>query len=182
MIVGSVVWWGLGAARSDRQPANAYALHVLPFLPVPLRRLAYRSAYLGLLVYWFIRRPRLRGVKCVLTDRDQVLLVLHTYGPREWDLPGGGLKRAEPPVSAARREMHEELGVRIDDWVALGEVFASMHHRRGALHCFQAELHEPALRMDPGEIAAASWFPRQALPPNLGRYVQPILARVDALG
>jgi 8-oxo-dGTP pyrophosphatase MutT (NUDIX family) len=152
---------------------------VLPFLPVPLRRLGYRTAYLGLLVYWFIRRPRLRGVKCVITDRDRVLLVVHTYGPREWDLPGGGLKRAEPPLSAARREMHEELGIRIDNWKAIGEVFARMHHRSGNLHCFQAELRDPPITMEQGELATVRWFPRQALPSNLARYVRPILAKLD---
>jgi 8-oxo-dGTP pyrophosphatase MutT (NUDIX family) len=153
---------------------------VLPFLPVPIRRLGYRTAYLCLLIYWFIRRPRLRGVKCVLTDRDRVLLVLHTYGPREWDLPGGGMKRAEPPLRAARREMHEELGVCIDEWNALGEVFARMHHRSGNLQCFQAELREPAITIDLGELAKARWFPRHALPPNLGRYVRPILSKAPA--
>jgi 8-oxo-dGTP pyrophosphatase MutT (NUDIX family) len=130
--------------------------------------------------YWFVRRPRLTGVKCVLTDGDQVLLVRHTYGSRSWDLPGGGLKRDEPPLTAARRETHEELGVRVDDWVALGEVSASMHHRRGTLHCFQAELHEPGIRMDPGELAAVSWFPRHSLPSDLRLHVPRILARTQA--
>ena len=52
----------------------------------------------------------------------RVLLVRHTYGSRGWDLPGGSMKRGEAPVNAARREMHEELGVTIDDWRSLGLV------------------------------------------------------------
>jgi 8-oxo-dGTP pyrophosphatase MutT (NUDIX family) len=150
-----------------------------PSLPpkVAVRRLGYRLAYASLRVYWFGRRPSVHGVKCVLTDRDLVLLVRHTYGPAEWLLPGGAIKRREIPISAARREMREELGIDIEDWTALGEVTGRVHHRRDTLHCFQAELRDPVLRLDPGELAAARWFSRRELPPRLGGYVHPILAR-----
>src|SRR5437870_4690431 len=77
---------------------------------VAVRRRGYRVAFALLRVYWFVRRPALHGVKCVLTNGDQVLLVRHTYGSRDWDLPGGAVSRGEPPVATARREMHEELG------------------------------------------------------------------------
>jgi 8-oxo-dGTP diphosphatase len=148
-------------------------------VPIPLLRMMYRCAYWLLRAYWFVRRPEVQGVKCVLTEGDQVLLVRHTYGHREWDLPGGAVKRDEPPLNAARREMHEELGIRIEDWISLGQVSADVDHRRDRIHCFQAELHEPRITVDRGELAAASWFPRKALPPELGRYVDRILARVS---
>jgi 8-oxo-dGTP pyrophosphatase MutT (NUDIX family) len=131
-------------------------------------------------VYWFMRRPEVSGVKCLLTDRDHVLLVRHTYGPRAWDLPGGAIKRSESPATAARREMSEELGVCIDDWRAVGELVLRIDRREDRIHCFQAELSERELTIDRGELAAASWFPRHELPPDLGRYASQILAR--ALG
>jgi 8-oxo-dGTP pyrophosphatase MutT (NUDIX family) len=146
-------------------------------LPIPLRRLAYRSAYALLFAYRFTVRPRLTGVKCVLTDGDLVLLVRHTYGPREWDLPGGGIKRRERPATAAQREMHEELGIRIEGLRNTGEVLARLHNSPVTVHCFRAELRTPAVAIDRGEIAAARWFPRRGLPPNLGRLVRPVLSR-----
>ncbi|HEY2160230.1 MAG TPA: NUDIX domain-containing protein [Solirubrobacteraceae bacterium] len=149
-------------------------------LPIPLRRLGYRLAYGGLRVYWFFRRPQLSGVKCVLTDRDEVLLVRHTYGPRVWDLPGGAIKRGEPPVGAARREMAEELGVSIDDWRSLGAVAVTVDHRTDHVHCFQAEAPRRDLTLDRGEIADAAWFPRTGLPSDLGRYAGRIITRVPA--
>jgi ADP-ribose pyrophosphatase YjhB (NUDIX family) len=145
---------------------------------VSIRRLGYRLAYAGLRLYWFLRRPEVRGVKCVITDREHVLLVRHTYGPRGWDLPGGALKRGEAPVNAARREMHEELGVSIDDWRSLGLVSLSVNHRRDRLHCFQAEVDAPEIEIDRGELADAGWFLRAALPGDVGRYTRPILARL----
>lgn len=146
-------------------------------LPASVRRQAYRAAHVALRTYWFVIRPELVGVKCVLTNEDRVLLVRHTYGRREWDLPGGSVKRQEPPVRAARREMEEELGRSIDDWVALGEMFVQIDRRRDNLYCFRAELRDPDVAIDPGELAAARWFPRDQLPPDLGRFVRPILAR-----
>jgi 8-oxo-dGTP pyrophosphatase MutT (NUDIX family) len=144
-----------------------------------LRRLAYRSAYVLLRGYWFLRRPQKLGVKCLLTDGQQVLLVRHTYGHSdEWDLPGGSVKRGEAPVAAAGREIKEELGVAVEDWQPLGQMFGHVNHRRDRLHCFQAELRDALITIDYGELAEARWFARAELPPKLGRYVTPILGRL----
>ncbi len=119
----------------------------------------------------------MRGVKCVITNGDNVLLVRHTYGHDEWDLPGGGRKRHEAPVAAARREMKEELGVTIEDWRWLGEMWATSYHHQDTLHCFQGELSSPEVTIDRGELEDAEWFPRRELPPDLSRYVRPIVDR-----
>lgn len=145
--------------------------------PVTLRRLGYRLAYRGLQVLWFVTRPRKRGVKCVVTDRDRVLLVRHTYGRRSWDLPGGSIKRRESPLTAARREMIEELGLDGAQWAQFTEFHGSLDHRQDIIHCFRAELQAPPLRMDPGELAAVRWFRRSELPADVGPYVGAILAR-----
>jgi ADP-ribose pyrophosphatase YjhB (NUDIX family) len=155
------------------QTAYAGRVHV----PVPILRFGYRTAYAALRVYWFLRRPEVRGVKCVITNGGRVLLVRHTYGPRGWDLPGGTVKRGESPVDAASREMNEELGVSIADWRPIGLFKLSIDHRRDRLHCFQAELHAPKLQIARAELADAGWFSRDELPRNLGRYTRPILAR-----
>jgi 8-oxo-dGTP pyrophosphatase MutT (NUDIX family) len=147
-------------------------------LPVRLKRVAYRFAYGGLRVYWFVFRPTANGVKCVLTDGDQVLLVRHTYGPRAWDLPGGSVKAGESPVSAAQREMHEELGVSVDSWRLIGELRQVIDFRKDRVHCFQAELRSPRLTIDPGELSDAGWFRRTELP-AVGRYSRQILALVE---
>lgn len=151
-------------------------------LPVPAKRTGYRVAYRLLQAYWFVRRPQISGVKCVLTDREQVLLVRHSYGNRRWDLPGGAVKRGETPLAAAQREIAEELGVSIRDWTALGELRGREIHRRDELHCFRAEVREPSLTLDLGELLDASWFPSRQLPRQLARYVRPILGRAELEG
>jgi hypothetical protein len=71
--------------------------------------------------------------------------------------------------------MAEELGVAPATWTALGAVHGQQHGRRDTLHCFAAELDDHGLTIDQVEIAAARWFPRDALPPKLGRYVRRIV-------
>jgi 8-oxo-dGTP diphosphatase len=147
--------------------------------PVPLRRVGYRIAHRLLRLWWFAARPQLEGVKCVLTDDGQVLLVLHTYGRREWDVPGGTMRRGEPPLEAARREMEEELGVRLDMLRSVGELRARPYRARDTIHLFHAELSSPELTIDRGELAQAEWFPRAELPSNRSRYLSRILALVS---
>jgi 8-oxo-dGTP pyrophosphatase MutT (NUDIX family) len=142
------------------------------------RRVAMRCAYAGLRTYWFLLRPHVVGVKCLVTNDDDVLLVRHTYGRRDWDLPGGTVKRRELPLDAARREMHEELGRDIEHWVPLGKLVVSVDHHRDNLHVFRAALPDRRLELDLTELADARWFPLSAPPAKVGRYVRPILDRV----
>jgi ADP-ribose pyrophosphatase YjhB (NUDIX family) len=137
-----------------------------------------RVAYAGLRTYWFLVRPQIVGVKCILTDGDHVLLVRHTYGNRAWDLPGGSVKRRELPRDGARREMNEELGRRLDDWVDLGELFVNTNHHHDNLHLFHTRVADRGLDLNLAELAEADWFARDALPADLARYVIPILSRV----
>jgi 8-oxo-dGTP pyrophosphatase MutT (NUDIX family) len=141
-----------------------------------LMRTAYRVGYRVLRVWWRIARPRKRGVKCVVTRGDEVLLVRHTYGPRErWELPGGGVKRREEPGAAARREAREELGIDVADWTLLGDLSERIDSKRDRLYCYGAEVRDARIDRDPAEIAEARWFDRDRLPPDRHRYVERIL-------
>ncbi|MEA2375093.1 MAG: hypothetical protein QOD53_1556 [Thermoleophilaceae bacterium] len=143
----------------------------------PLLRLVFRVGFRVLRVWWLVARPTKRGVKCVLTRGDhEILLVRHTYGPDTWELPGGGVKRREDPLVAARREIHEELGLDIEDWTFLGDLFARIDHKRDRLWCFTSEIGDGRPELDRAEIAAADWFSRDGLPGNAARYVSRIVA------
>ncbi|HET9075138.1 MAG TPA: NUDIX hydrolase [Solirubrobacteraceae bacterium] len=144
-------------------------------LPVPLRRLVYRCAYAVLRVLWFLRRPRTRGVKCLLWDEGRVLLVRHTYGSWRWDVPGGGLHGGEAPAIAAHREMQEELGLGGLEWVPLGSVRSHVDHRQDTLHCFVHRGPGGPLTVDRGEIAEVRWFPVDELPSPRAPHVEAIV-------
>lgn len=71
-------------------------------------------------LYWICRPGiyvllhRSRRTRVVLGYKTEVLLVRSDFGERKWGLPGGGIKRGEPEIMAASREVEEELGVQID--------------------------------------------------------------------
>jgi 8-oxo-dGTP pyrophosphatase MutT (NUDIX family) len=143
---------------------------------IPLRRAGYRIAFRVLQVRWRLLHPRLEGVKCLITDGERVLLVRHTYGPRAWDLPGGMSRRGETPDATARREMAEELGLPPLPWTPLGQLRGRMFGRHDAIHVLGAEVRDPPLHLDPGELAAAAWFPRDRLPLWRSRLLEPLVA------
>ena len=151
-------------------------------MPLRARRLGYRIAYRLLQVFWFVARPRKQGVKCLVTDRDQVLLVRHTYGRRSWDVPGGSMKRRESPLSAARREMIEELGLDGARWAEIARLHVRLDHRHDTIHCFRAELSAPRLTIDRGELETVGWFSRRHLPEDLAPYVDQIVASASPAG
>ena len=151
-------------------------------MTLKVRRLGYRLAFRGLQVFWFVARPRKEGVKCLVTDGDRVLLVRHTYGRRSWDVPGGSIKRREAPLTAAHREMSEELGLDGAAWSEIGQVRGRLDHRHDVIHCFRTELSAPVLTLDRAELETAQWFPRAALPADLAPYVDEIVGYAPALG
>lgn len=61
--------------------------------------------------YWRFAQPVKLGVRAViLNTNNQVLLVQHTY-IKGWYLPGGGVDKKETLPVAIKRELEEELGI-----------------------------------------------------------------------
>ena len=63
--------------------------------------------------YWWLVRPVTRGVRAIIVNPvGEVLLVRHTY-LSGWFLPGGKTRKNERDEDALRRELHEEVGIKI---------------------------------------------------------------------
>ena len=75
-------------------------------------RLAYRIGFVLARTWWFLRRPSHEGALVALWVGHRVLLVRQSYR-RTLCLPGGGVKRGEAPITAAIRELSEEVGVTV---------------------------------------------------------------------
>ena len=76
-------------------------------------KLHYRLIYKLMRLYWKVTKPITIGVRAIITNNDnEVLLVKHTY-THQWYLPGGGVNKGEHLLDALNREMDEELGLKI---------------------------------------------------------------------
>ncbi len=148
-----------------------------------LKRLAYRVGAPVLQACWGILGTRHDGVKCVVGQAGDVLLVRHTYGDRRrWDLPGGFIRPGEPPPAAARRELGEELDLDLApaDLRPLGRLSVRHGRRRAVVHYFLLDRADRTVDPDPVELAEAAWFAVDELPRRLGDHVRQALAWAEA--
>lgn len=122
------------------------------------------------------RKAPISGVSVVITNlTGDVLLLKHSYGADVWSLPGGGLRRGEDPLEAARREVREELGMelaRIEPIGTLNEVLSGSPH---TAHIF-AGVCDRQPQPDRREVIEARFFPSQSLPEPLGRHTRTRIA------
>lgn len=123
-----------------------------------LFNIVYRLAQ----IYWFIFRPITLGVRVLIVQDGQVLLVRHTY-QQAWFMPGGGVKRGETLEQAARREAREECGAQLGHLRLLGVYTHFFDFKSDHITLFLSD--EVALEESHSlEIERVAWFPLNALP------------------
>ncbi len=103
------------------------------------------------------------------------MLLRHSYGPKVWALPGGGINRGEDPEDAARREVKEELGITLGK---MRELSVSNEVVSGSKHTAYlfAAITDARPKPDRREVIEARFFPSHSLPEPLGRITR---ARIE---
>ena len=115
------------------------------------------------------RKKPLQGCNIIITDfGDDVLLLRHSYGPKGWALPGGGVKRNEDLTFAAQREVREELAMEIASLKLIGTVEEEFSGSPHTSHVFTAVADEHPTP-DGREVIEARFFPRHSLPEPLSK-------------
>lgn len=128
-------------------------------------RLAYRVAWFGMRWQWRIFQPITLGVRILLIRDGEVLLVRHTYRSG-WFLPGGGMKRRERLVDAARREALEEAGATLGALSLVG-IYTSFYENKSDHVALFAATDFAVTGEHDEEIAEVRWCPIEALPPDV---------------
>lgn len=118
---------------------------------------------------WVVRRitPSFTvGAACIIERDDGAVLLVRQVYRRGWGMPGGLTRRREPVADTARREVLEEIGLRVE-LVGQPAVVVDPEPRRVDI-VFRAR---PAPGADPAsakptspEIAEVRWFAPDDLP------------------
>jgi 8-oxo-dGTP pyrophosphatase MutT (NUDIX family) len=124
-----------------------------------------RWVYLVYQVYLYFVRPITLGVRVMMIQDGQVLLVRHTYVDG-WYMPGGGVQRGETLDAAARREVYEEVGAELHDLRLVG-AFTNFKELKSDHNILFLSTDFTVGRKQDREIAEARFFPLDALPNGL---------------
>lgn len=100
----------------------------------------------------------------VFDVEGRILLVRNTYGDRRaFLLPGGGVGVFEAPIDAARREVREETGCRVEALALFGRYESRFESKRDTICLFTALTHDAPIP-DGREVAEAAFFALDDLP------------------
>jgi len=118
-------------------------------------RTAFRIGFPLARTWWRLARSRREGVAVAVYVGDALLLVRPSYRTG-WHFPGGGVRHGETPEAAARRELAEEIGLRVSALLPAGHTCIILDGGRGRVHFFELRLAElPRLQLDNREIIEA---------------------------
>lgn len=103
-------------------------------------------------------KSRFKTARCILYRGDEYLLAVHNRfwnrAERRWGLPGGQIEWGESPVTAAARELNEELGIHVADLLEIG----SFRYKHANHMVFAAPLDDDIVEYDDVELLDIRWF------------------------
>lgn len=140
---------------------------MLRLIPAPLHRAGLVAAHRARRMWWRWRKPVLEGCRVLAFDAEGcVLLVRHSYGSGRWMLPGGGIARREAPLTAALRELREEVGCALSHTHLLDTVEEPLGGAINRVHLVCGVI-EGDPQPDGREIVVAEFHHPDALPPEM---------------
>jgi 8-oxo-dGTP diphosphatase len=115
------------------------------------------------------------GGACAIFDgAGRVLLVHHTYGRLNWELPGGVSEPGESPDETARRELLEETGLNVELDHLTGVYFEPDHDLGPMLHfVFSCRWHDPLEPLASSPVVSdVRYWPLDSLPGPISDFTE----------
>lgn len=117
--------------------------------------------------FGYLFKPLTIGVKALILDKqNRVLLVTHTYR-NGWDLPGGRISRGESAQEAIAREINEEVDiiVGLEDLILLNVYYVRTSLKNEHVILFLVtNWRQPAIIKSNLEISCTEFFSLSDLP------------------
>lgn len=129
--------------------------------------------------YWFIFRPKTRGVKCVIQNNQKILMIRNTYGHKLWTFPGGGIDQGETAEQAVKREVMEEVRLEVKSLIKIGEFTTTAEYKRDTVTVFAGKSEDDRFKIDEKEILEAQWFSPNNLP-AISEYAKEVMLMWDS--
>jgi 8-oxo-dGTP diphosphatase len=115
------------------------------------------------------------GAACaIFDDQGRVLLVHHTYGRLNWEIPGGLVEAGESPDEGALRELVEETGL-VGSIVRLTGAYFEPAHDFGPMQHFVFRCNpDPTAEPRPTspEISEVGYWPIERLPGPISDFTE----------
>lgn len=124
----------------------------------------------GIVAYWILL-PALhvylrigQRTRIAVTQKNQLLVVKPWLGNGKWCLPGGGVHRHENTADAAKRELFEETGVKVNNLRSATPLTYGQSGLRFRYVLFTHQAHQllPIVRQ-PWELVDVAWRPIDTL-------------------
>ena len=115
-------------------------------------------------LYWKIFGKPLKGVRAVITHQNKVLLVRQSYLGDSWHLPGGFKHAHESPKAAIRRELDEELHLRLSELQFAQTKDIGSADNPTHVHIFTVSIEKTDIEHTSIELTDAKWFRLNDLP------------------
>jgi 8-oxo-dGTP diphosphatase len=112
----------------------------------------------------------------VLDETGRVLLLKHVFRTGSgWGIPGGFIEKGEQPEEAVRRELFEEIGLKLAE--AELAFVRTLKRPQQVEMIFRCRPLTGEFAPRSVEIKSAEWFATDALPPELGRDQRRLIER-----
>ena len=121
-----------------------------------------------------IGKANIGSASAIFDGRGRVLLVKHTYGHFNWEIPGGIALPAEAPARTAQRELEEETGLRLPEGALSGVYYESVHRLGPMIHFVFRFIEQEGLdaKSNPPEIGDVGWFEVTDLPAPMSDFTE----------
>lgn len=114
------------------------------------------------------------SASAIFDGAGRVLLVKHTYGHFNWEIPGGVALPGEAPAATARRELLEETTLDIPEGQLSGVYYDKQHRLGPVLHFVFRFAPQDGLKpvAQPPEIGELGWFDLDELPAPMSDFTE----------
>ncbi|HEU5103111.1 MAG TPA: NUDIX hydrolase [Roseiflexaceae bacterium] len=126
---------------------------------------------------------RLGAAAVILNAEGHVLLVKHTYGRLNWELPGGYAEADESIIATAVREVREETGLHVRAVHTTGTYYDPEHDMHHFVFLCVPDEPDAMPQPDADEIGACAYWPPAVLPRPISDFtIRRIADALDTTG